>query len=87
MTLRKSIYLAAVAAGLLFAGEGAALAANNCLAQVKALAPTVENLADMTVKEKAEKLLKTAETEATEEFDEDECMDALKDAKELLGVK
>lgn len=87
MTMMKSLCLTAAAGILLLAGEGAAFAAEDCAAQVKALTPAVEKVTDANVKQKAEKLLNTAEKEATEEMDEGECMDALKDAKALLGVQ
>jgi hypothetical protein len=87
MTIMKSLCLTAAAGILLLAGEGAAFAAEDCAAQVKALAPAVQNVTNADIKAKAEKLLNTAEKEATEEMDEDECIDALKDAKALLGVQ
>ncbi len=87
MTMLKSLCLTAVAGVFLLAGEGAAFAAEDCAAQVQALTPTVEKVADAAVKEKAQKLLENATKEATEEMDEGECLDALKDAKALLGVQ
>ena len=87
MKLLNTVCMLTVAAGLSFAGQQAAMAADDCLAQTKALAPAADKVTDAKVKEKIEKLLKTAVTEATEEYDEDECLDALKDAKKLLGME
>jgi hypothetical protein len=60
---------------------------DSCETQVKALQSTADAVTDSAVKKKANKLLATALSEATQEADEDECLDALKDAKEVLGVK
>lgn len=87
MITMKALCLTAAAGILLLAGESAAFAAEDCASQVKALAPTVESVSDAAVKEKAQKLLANAEKEATEEMDENECMDVLQDAKKLLGVQ
>ena len=80
-----------VAATLILAGSiGAgqpALAADSCEAQVTALASTVAAVTDAATQEKATKLLKKAADEATVEADEDECLDYLKSAKQILGIQ
>lgn len=80
-----------LAAVVLFAGVAGigslAKAADSCEMQVKALEPQIAALTDDAKKAKATKLEKKAIDEATEEADEDECLDYLKDLKELLGVQ
>lgn len=85
MTFKQILTIGATVAGLTFASAAGAMAADSCIDQVKAVAPEVDKLTDAGIREKAAKLLATAEMEAIEEMDEDECMDALKDAKSLLG--
>jgi len=87
MLFRKS-FLAAVlvAGGVVGIGQNA-FAADSCEAQAKALLPTIDALTDAAAKEKASKLLEKAIDEATTEADEEECLDYLKDLKDLLGVK
>lgn len=87
MSFGKSFLAAALVAGGMICISQNAFAADSCEAQAKALSPTVNALTDAATKEKANKLLEKAIDEATNEADEEECLDYLKDLKGLLGVK
>jgi hypothetical protein len=78
--------LAALVLGTAAAGFGtAAMAADGCMAKVTEAKAQAEALTDATQKEKAMSLLKTAEEEATQEMDEDECMEALENAEKVIA--
>ncbi|WP_303979490.1 hypothetical protein [Dongia mobilis] len=87
MRFEKSLIAVTFVASFILAGGGTALAADSCEAQAKALSPTIAALTDAATKEKAGKLQEKAIDEATTEADEEECLDYLKDLKEVLGVK
>ncbi|MBK8157831.1 MAG: hypothetical protein IPK59_03220 [Rhodospirillaceae bacterium] len=87
MRFEKSLIATSVLAALVSFGGGSALAADSCEAQAKALSPTIAAVTDAATKEKANKLQEKAIDEATTEADEEECLDYLKDLKEVLGVK
>lgn len=86
MTFSRFLAMGAAVAALSFTGAAGASAADSCIDQVKAAASQGDSITDADAKAKFEKLLQKAEKEATEEMDEDECMDALKDAKAVLGM-
>jgi hypothetical protein len=87
MRFEKSLIAATILAGLVSIGSGTALAADSCEAQAKALSSVISAVTDAATKEKAGKLQEKAIDEATTEADEEECLDYLKDLKEVLGVK
>lgn len=87
MRFVKSICAAALLVSLVMGTNQAASAADSCETQAKALSPNVEAVSDADTKSKAGKLLEKAIEEATVEGDEDECLDYLKDLKEVLGIQ
>ena len=87
MRFEKSLLAATLLAALVSIGGGSALAADSCEAQAKSLSSVIAAVTDTATKEKAAKLQEKAIDEATTEADEEECLDYLKDLKEVLGVK
>ena len=87
MTFAKSFFAVTLTVAGLIGTSQLALAADSCEAQAKALSPKVEAVNDADTKKKATSLLEKAIDEATVEADEDECLDYLKDLKEVLGVQ
>ena len=74
-------------AALLVTGAQAAYAEQTCAAQVTALMPAAEALADVAIKTRAVDLLAEATMEAEVEADEPHCLKILAKAKLLVEGK